>query len=121
MKKNKICILIPCYNEEHTIGSVVKKFKKILPNAIVYVYDNNSKDRTADVARKSGAVVKFIPRQGKGNVVRRMFADIEADLYIMIDGDDTYDVQSVKKMIECLSSDNLDMVVATRVPVDGSS
>jgi Glycosyltransferases involved in cell wall biogenesis len=120
MRNLKIGVLIPCFNEEKTIGSVVKKLQNELPDADIYVYDNNSNDRTSDVARASGAVLRFEGRQGKGFVVRRMFADIEADIYVLIDGDDTYDVTSVHKLIDYLCENNLDMVVGARIPMDDS-
>ncbi len=87
----RIAVILPCYNEEAAIGKTVRDFRAALPDAKVYVYDNNSKDRTADVAREAGAIVRNEPRQGKGNVMRRMFADVEADIYVLADGDDTYD------------------------------
>jgi glycosyltransferase involved in cell wall biosynthesis len=115
LAERRIAVLVPCYNEEVAIAKVVQQFKKALPNAIVYVYDNNSKDRTVEVARKAGAVVASETRQGKGNVVRRMFADIDADIYLMVDGDATYDAPSAPKLIQKLIAENLDMVVGTRV------
>ena len=87
---DKIAVLIPCYNESQTIEKVVRDWKRELPEAVIYVYDNNSKDKTAQIARENGAIVKHEYKQGKGNVVRSMFSDIDADLYIMVDGDDTY-------------------------------
>lgn len=95
----KIAVLIPCYNEELTIEKVVKDFKKELPDADIYVYDNNSKDKTAEIAKNAGAIVKYEYNQGKGNVVRRMFREIEADIYVMVDGDDTYPAEDVHKLI----------------------
>ena len=86
-----IAVLVPCYNEEAAIAKVVRDFRAALPGAVIYVYDNNSRDQTAARAREAGAVVRTEARQGKGNVVRRMFADIEADIYVLVDGDDTYD------------------------------
>lgn len=86
----RIAVLIPCYNEEVTIGKVVSDFRRALPDASVYVYDNNSSDKTAEIARDAGAIVRHEPRQGKGNVCRQMFRDIDADCYLMVDGDDTY-------------------------------
>ena len=109
-----IAILIPCYNEEAGIADVVGAFKKHLPMAMIYVYDNNSTDQTIARARDAGAVVRSEFRQGKGNVVRRMFADIEADLYVMIDGDGTYDASAVSSLIGQLLNNNLDMVIGTR-------
>ena len=89
-----VAVLIPCHNEEVAIGKVVRDFRSALPDAWIYVYDNNSKDRTAEVARDAGAIVRRETLQGKGNVMRRMFADIEADVYVLVDGDDTYDAAS---------------------------
>jgi glycosyltransferase involved in cell wall biosynthesis len=109
-----IAILIPCYNEEKTIGDVVSRFRATLPAASVYVYDNNSSDLTALKARASGAIVIREPRQGKGNVVRRMFADIEADIYLMIDGDGTYAPEDAPQLINTLLTGHCDMVVGTR-------
>jgi glycosyltransferase involved in cell wall biosynthesis len=111
----RIAVLVPCYNEETAIGRVVDAFRSALPEATIYVYDNNSKDRTVDNARAAGAVVRRETSQGKGNVVRRMFADIEADIYVLVDGDATYDAPSVRTMIRQLLHDRLDMVVACRV------
>ncbi|MBL8576850.1 MAG: glycosyltransferase [Mesorhizobium sp.] len=109
-----IAILIPCYNEEKTIGDVVSRFRATLPSASVYVYDNNSSDLTALKARSSGAIVIREPRQGKGNVVRRMFADIEADIYVMVDGDGTYAPEDAPQLINALLTGHCDMVVGTR-------
>ena len=95
----KTAVLIPCYNEELTIEKVVKDFKKELPEADIYVYDNNSKDKTAEIAKKAGAIVRYENRQGKGNVVRTMFREIDADLYVMVDGDDTYPAEFVHQLI----------------------
>ncbi len=111
---SRIAVLVPCYNEEVAIAKVVASFRKVLPDAVIYVYDNNSKDRTIAVARKSGAVVGNETRQGKGHVVRRMFADIDADIYLLVDGDATYDAPSAPKMIDKLITEKLDMVVGTR-------
>lgn len=113
--EKKIAILLPCHNEEITIASVVKKFRKHLPKAEIYVYDNNSTDQTVAVAKKAGAVVVQEKNQGKGYVVRRMFAEVDADIYLMADGDDTYDVPSASKLIDHLVSNNLDMVVGRRI------
>lgn len=110
----KLAILIPCYNEEAAIPSVIKDFQKTLPDAEIYVYDNNSTDNTTDAAKKAGAIVRFEPLQGKGNVVRRMFSDIDADIYLMIDGDGSYDIPSAPMMIDLLKNNQLDMVVGTR-------
>ena len=109
-----IAVLIPCYNEEHAIEKVVKGFQASLPTATIYVYDNNSTDRTVEVAQQAGAVVRREPRQGKGNVVRRMFADIEADVYVMVDGDGTYDATQAAMLVETLLSGPCDMVTAAR-------
>jgi glycosyltransferase involved in cell wall biosynthesis len=111
----RIAVLIPCYNEEATVARVVADFRAALPGATVYVYDNNSTDRTAELARSAGAVVRREPRQGKGNVVRRMFADIEADLYLLVDGDATYDAASAPALVDRLLAERLDMVVAARL------
>ena len=107
-------MLLPCYNEEATIGATVKGFRKALPGATVYVYDNNSADKTCKVAARAGAVVRSERQQGKGHVVSRMFADIEADVYLMADGDLTYDPQAAPEMVSLLLSERLDMVVGTR-------
>lgn len=111
----RIAVLLPCYNEEAAIGRVVTHMRQALPSATIYVYDNNSNDRTAEVARLAGAVVRTERRQGKGNVVRRMFADIEADVYVLADGDATYDAGSAPAMIRRLEEEGLDMVVGCRV------
>lgn len=110
----KIAVLIPCYNEELSIKQTVTDCRKYLPTADVYVYDNNSKDKTVQVAQEAGAIVRKETHQGKGNVVRRMFADIEADVYVMTDGDATYDIASVPAMIQKLTDENLDMVTGVR-------
>ena len=111
----RIAVLVPCFNEEAAVASVVGSFRKALPTALIYVYDNNSKDRTAEVARAAGAEVRSERRQGKGHVVRRMFADIDADIYVLVDGDATYDAPSAPRLVERLVSDHLDMVVGSRV------
>jgi glycosyltransferase involved in cell wall biosynthesis len=111
----RIAVLIPCYNEEQAIAQVVHDFRAVLPQATIYVYDNNSKDKTMDVARAAGAVVRIEPLQGKGNVVRRMFSDIEADIYVLTDGDATYDAASAPLMIQTLLDGPLDMVNGARV------
>lgn len=111
----KTAILIPCYNEELTIEKVIKDFRKELPEAEIYVYDNNSKDRTAEIAKENGAIVKHEYRQGKGNVVRSMFRDIEADIYVMVDGDDTYPAEEVHKLIEPVVNGEADMVIGDRL------
>jgi glycosyltransferase involved in cell wall biosynthesis len=109
-----VAVLLPCYNEEATIGATVKGFRAALPDATIYVYDNNSMDRTRDVAEKAGAVVRSERQQGKGHVVRRMFADIDADIYVMADGDLTYDPVAAPEMVALLLAEQLDMVVGTR-------
>ncbi|MDG4897008.1 MAG: glycosyltransferase [Mesorhizobium sp.] len=109
-----IAVLLPCYNEELTIGEVVRRFRETLPSAAIYVYDNNSKDLTALKARAAGAIVVREPRQGKGNVVRRMFADIDADIYVMADGDGTYAPEDAPQLINVLQTERSDMVVGTR-------
>ena len=113
-KDKDIAVLIPCMNEALTISQVVKDFKKSLPGAAIYVYDNNSTDDTAKVARKAGAIVREERRPGKGNVVRRMFSEIDADIYIMIDGDDTYDAKNASKIVDELVNTGCDMVVGAR-------
>ena len=118
MESLSVAVLVPCYNEEATVGEVVREFSRVLPNAVVYVYDNNSSDRTAEIAAEAGAVVREERHQGKGNVVRRMFADVDADIYVMVDGDMTYDAPSAPEMIRRLTTDNLDMVVGTRLDSD---
>jgi hypothetical protein len=111
----RIAVLVPCYNEEASIAAVIRDFKMALPTATIYVYDNNSKDRTSEIARAAGAVVRREPLQGKGNVVRRMFADIEADVYVMVDGDDTYHAPSAPALVSKLLDEKLDMVNGARV------
>ena len=111
----RIAVLIPCYNEESTIAAVVGEFYKAIPAATVYVYDNNSSDRTMAVAESAGALVRRQVLQGKGHVVRRMFSDVDADVFVLADGDDTYDASAAPAMIEKLLSENLDMVVGRRV------
>jgi glycosyltransferase involved in cell wall biosynthesis len=110
----KIAVLLPCYNEEAAIAATVAGFRTALPGATIYVYDNNSRDRTREVAAQAGAVVRTEKQQGKGNVVRRMFADIDADVYVMADGDLTYDPAAAPAMVEMLLADQFDMVVGTR-------
>jgi glycosyltransferase involved in cell wall biosynthesis len=111
----RIAVLVPCYNEEKAIAAVVADFRAALPHAPIYVYDNNSKDRTVEVAQSAGAVVRRELHQGKGHVVRRMFTDVEADIYVLVDGDATYDAPSVRRMIARLLDERLDMVVGMRV------
>ena len=116
MKNNaKIAVLIPCYNEAKTIKKVVEDYKKALPNADIYVYDNNSTDHTDEIARKVGAIVRYEYRQGKGNVIRSMFKDIEADCYLMIDGDDTYPASNAKEMCDLILDKKADMVIGDRL------
>jgi glycosyltransferase involved in cell wall biosynthesis len=110
----KIAVLVPCMNEETAVAQVVLGFRTAIPSAVVYVYDNNSTDRTAEIARASGAVVRAEPLRGKGHVVRRMFSDIEADVYILVDGDDTYDASASPVMVRRLLDERLDMVNAAR-------
>jgi len=114
-KTAKIAVLIPCYNEDAAIATVVRDFRAALPAAAIYVYDNNSKDDTSARAREAGAIVRMEMRQGKGNVVRRMFADVEADVYVLVDGDDTYDAGAAPGLIRKLVEDGLDIVSGQRV------
>ncbi len=111
----KVAVILPCYNEEAAIAQTVASFRAALPHASIYVYDNNSADRTVDVAREAGAIVRTERMQGKGNVVRRMFADVEADVYVMADGDATYDATAAPAMIAKMLGEGLDMVVGTRI------
>lgn len=113
--EGKIAVLIPCYNESKTIEKVVKDYKAALPEADIYVYDNNSKDGTDEIARNTGAIVRYETKQGKGNVIRTMFRDIDADCYLMIDGDDTYPAENARKMCEYVLKDNVDMVIGDRL------
>lgn len=112
---DKVAVLIPCYNEAVTIAKVVDDFKRVLPDADIYVYDNNSSDETSKIAREHGAIVRFEPRQGKGNVVRQMFRDIEADYYLMVDGDDTYPAEAAPELLAPLMNDEADMTVGDRL------
>ena len=112
---DRIAVLIPCFNEEKTIGKVVTDFRKTFPDAAIYVYDNNSEDRTAEVARDAGAVVRKEPLQGKGNVIRRMFREVDAECYIMADGDDTYPAEASIEMAKRVLEDQADMVVGDRL------
>jgi glycosyltransferase involved in cell wall biosynthesis len=114
LKNYRIAVLLPCLNEALTIAQVVADFQTVLPEAKIYVYDNRSTDNTADRAAAAGAVVRHEPQPGKGNVVRRMFADIEADIYVIVDGDNTYEVRSVRRLAERLLVERLDMVIGTR-------
>lgn len=111
----KIAVLLPAYNEEVTIQKVIKDFQRELPEADIYVYDNNSKDKTNELAREAGAIVRFEPRQGKGNVVRSMFREIDADYYIMVDADDTYPANEVQKLLEPLRTGMADMTIGDRL------
>lgn len=111
----KIAVLIPCYNEEKTIKKVVEDYKRVLPEATIYVYDNNSVDKTAEEARAAGAVVKYEYRQGKGNVIRSMFRDIDADCYLMIDGDDTYPAEHAREMCDLILEKGYDMIIGDRL------
>ena len=115
MKENKIAVLIPCYNESKTIKKVVSDYKKVLPEADIYVYDNNSSDGTDKIASESGAIVRYERKQGKGNVIRSMFQDIEADCYIMVDGDDTYPAENAREMCDLVLNDGIDMVIGDRL------
>ena len=115
MKNKKIAVLVPCYNESQTIAKVVTDFKKVLPEADIYVYDNNSKDGTDEIAKKNGAIVRYEYQQGKGNVVRSMFRDIDADCYILVDGDDTYPAEHAVEMVEWVLEKNVDMVIGDRL------
>ncbi|MBW8271501.1 glycosyltransferase family 2 protein [Caldovatus aquaticus] len=117
----RIAVLIPCFNEEAAIGRVVAGFRAALPGARIYVYDNNSRDRTREVAAAAGAVVREEALQGKGHVIRRMFADVEADVYVLVDGDDTYDPAAAPEMVRLLLERRLDMVTGVRVAADGAA
>lgn len=112
---DKVAVLIPCYNEAKTIKKVVEDFKRELPEATIYVYDNNSKDGTDKIAREAGAIVRYETRQGKGNVIRTMFREIDAEAYIMVDGDDTYPAESAKEMVQAVLDENVDMVIGDRL------
>lgn len=115
MKNKKIAVLIPCYNESKTIEKVVKDYKRELPSADIYVYDNNSSDGTDEIAKNAGAIVKYEYKQGKGNVIRSMFKDIDADCYLMIDGDDTYSAGNAKEMCKYIIDGKADMVIGDRL------
>jgi glycosyltransferase involved in cell wall biosynthesis len=115
MRAHSTAVLIPCFNEVTTIATVIAEFRRALPHAAIFVFDNNSTDGTAAVALAAGAIVRPVTRQGKGNVVRRMFADVDADIYVLVDGDATYDATSAPAMIDTLLTQNLDMVVGARV------
>lgn len=112
---DKIAVLIPCYNEEKTIGKVVTDFKTVLPEATIYVYDNNSTDKTVEIASTAGAVVRSAYQQGKGNVIRKMFREIDAECYLMVDGDDTYPAESAREMVTLVLEKDVDMVVGDRL------
>lgn len=116
--KLRLAVLIPCFNEEVAIGTVVRDFQRVLPQATIYVFDNNSRDNTVAIARSLGAVVRHVPLQGKGNVMRRMFADVEADIYVLVDGDATYHAESSPQMIDLLLAEGLDMVVGRRESIE---
>ena len=113
--KKIIAVLIPCYNESQTIDKVVKDYKKVLPEADIYVYDNNSSDHTDEIAKKAGAIVRYEYRQGKGNVIRTMFRELDYDCYLMIDGDDTYPAENAREMCDLVLSGKADMVVGDRL------
>jgi glycosyltransferase involved in cell wall biosynthesis len=112
---DKIAVLIPCYNESLTIEKVVSDYKEALPEATIYVYDNNSSDHTDELARKAGAKVVYEYRQGKGNVIRSMFRDIDAECYLMIDGDDTYPAENAREMVDLVLNKGVDMVIGDRL------
>lgn len=112
---DKIAILIPCYNEEPTIEKVVMDFKRELPEAVIYVYDNNSTDKTVEKAKRAGAIVRYEYQQGKGNVIRRMFREIDAKCYVMVDGDDTYPAEFAKEMVQMVLEKKVDMVIGDRL------
>ncbi|MEO8895358.1 MAG: glycosyltransferase family 2 protein [Rhizomicrobium sp.] len=117
----RVAVLVPCYNEETAIAKVVRDFRAALPDAAIYVYDNNSRDQTVARAHEAGAIVRSELRQGKGNVVRRMFADIEADLYVLVDGDDTYDASVAPQMVASLIAAGADILTARRIHVDAAA
>ena len=112
---DKIAVLIPCYNEEKTVEKVVRDFRQVLPEAVIYVYDNNSTDGTDEIARQAGAVVRYEYKQGKGNVIRRMFSEIDAECYLMVDGDDTYPAEAAPQMVDKILNDKADMIVGDRL------
>ena len=112
---SKIAVLIPCYNESQTIAKVVADYRAALPEADIYVYDNNSSDGTDEIARKAGAIVRYEHRQGKGNVIRSMFRDIDADCYLMIDGDDTSPAENAREMVNQILEQGVDMVIGDRL------
>lgn len=112
---DRIAVLIPCYNESKTIDKVVRDFKSALPEAVIYVYDNNSKDGTDEIAKNAGAIVRYEHQQGKGNVIRRMFSEIDAECYLMVDGDDTYPAEAAPEMVKKILNDKADMIVGDRL------
>ena len=114
-KKNKIAVLIPCFNEEQTVQQVVIALKQVLPDAAVYVYDNNSTDETAQLAKNAGAIVRHEYRQGKGNVIRSMFREVEADCYVMVDGDNTYPAEAAVELCKLVLEKKADMVIGDRL------
>lgn len=120
VRGRSIAVLLPCYNEATSIADVVMDFRRALPSAQIYVYDNNSTDDTSGAAKKAGAIVRTEPHQGKGNVVRRMLADVDADIYVLADGDATYNPDAAGQLIDVLVTRNLDMVVGTRAPTEGA-
>jgi glycosyltransferase involved in cell wall biosynthesis len=115
MKSPRVALIVPCYNEAQAIGAVIEGFKQVLPDIVCYVFDNNSTDGTADIALAAGAQVRHVRYKGKGNVVRRMFADVDADIYLMVDGDATYDATAAPLLIQALIDSDLDMVVGSRL------
>jgi glycosyltransferase involved in cell wall biosynthesis len=115
MENRKIAVLIPCYNESQTVAKVVADFREVLPEADIYVYDNNSTDGTDEIARKAGAIVRYEYKQGKGNVIRAMFRDVDADCYLMVDGDDTYPAESAREMCEMILAGRADMINGDRL------
>ncbi len=115
---SNIVVLVPCYNESITIKKVVEDFKKILPEAAIYVYDNNSTDKTDEIAKEAGAIVRYEHKQGKGNVVKTMFEEIDADCYIMVDGDDTYPAEEAQKFVKEILENNIDMVIGDRISLN---
>ncbi len=117
----RVAVVIPCFNEEKTIGDVVAAFAQSLPGAAIYLYDNNSTDDTVDQGQQAGAIVRRVAQQGKGNVVRRAFADIDADTYVLVDGDGTYDASAAARMVAMVHGEGLDLVNGMRVPVGGHS
>jgi len=121
LSASRIAVLIPCHNEKETIGEVVLNFRRALPAADIHVFDNNSSDATSAAALRAGANVYFVGLQGKGNVLRRMFADIDADVYVLVDGDDTYDAASAPRLVDLLLADGLDMVVGVRAAIGAAA